>query len=170
VLIKDVLKKTRGLSGRKAAEMAGMSEGRWRQIVNGYQVVSAGQYSPVVAPPDTLARMAHVVGVTPEQLEEVEREDAANELRWISRTMPPERGPVASPAVPSAAGDDDADDVFADLAEREMWGNRHMSPAERADHIAQMRVRRVTTELRAELAEVRAEVEELRRQLQRPTG
>ncbi len=31
-----------GLSAREAARRAGLSEGRWRQITSGYQVVSAG--------------------------------------------------------------------------------------------------------------------------------
>jgi transcriptional regulator with XRE-family HTH domain len=69
------------LSARKAAEMAGLSEGRWRQIVSGYQTVSKGVYAPVHAPAETLARMARAVGVTPEQLEEAGRADAAAELR-----------------------------------------------------------------------------------------
>lgn len=72
------------LSARKAAAAAGLSEGRWRQIVSGYQTVSAGVYAPVRAPAETLARMAKVVGVTPEQLEQAGRPDAADELRAIS--------------------------------------------------------------------------------------
>lgn len=81
-LIADALKRSR-LSARKAAERAGMSEGRWRQIVKGYQTVSAGVTAPVRGPAETVARMAHVVGVTPEQLEEAGREDAAAELRAL---------------------------------------------------------------------------------------
>lgn len=56
------------LSAREAARRAGISEGRWRQIAGGYQVVSAGVYAPVHGPARTLARMAAVVGVTPAQL------------------------------------------------------------------------------------------------------
>ena len=68
------------LSAREAARRAGISEGRWRQIAGGYQVVSAGVYAPVRGPAQTLARMAAVVGVTPAQLTEAGRPDAARAL------------------------------------------------------------------------------------------
>jgi hypothetical protein len=66
-----------GLSAREAARRARLSEGRWRQITAGYQVVRPGVYEPVRGPAATLARMAAVAGVTPEQLREAGREDAA---------------------------------------------------------------------------------------------
>jgi transcriptional regulator with XRE-family HTH domain len=66
-----------GLSAREAARRAGLSEGRWRQITSGYQVVSAGSYATVRGPAATLARMASVAGVTPAQLEQAGRADAA---------------------------------------------------------------------------------------------
>lgn len=81
------------LSARKAAEVAGMSEGRWRQIVSGYQTVSRGVYAPVRAPAETVARMSRVVSVTPEELEAAGRPDAAEELRSM---LPP---PVAGTAL-----------------------------------------------------------------------
>ena len=68
------------LSAREAARRAGISEGRWRQIASGYQVVSAGVYAPVHGPAMTLARMAAVVGVTPAQLRKAGRPDAARAL------------------------------------------------------------------------------------------
>lgn len=68
------------LSAREAARRAGISEGRWRQIASGYQVVSAGVYAPVRGPAQTLARMAAVVGVTPAQLRRAGRPDAASAL------------------------------------------------------------------------------------------
>jgi hypothetical protein len=67
-------------SGRKAAEMAGISEGRWRHIVKGYQTVKAGMYVEITAPADTLARMAWAVDVTAEELRDVGRGDAADFL------------------------------------------------------------------------------------------
>ena len=73
------------LSARKAADLAGMSDGRWRQIVNGYQNAGAGNYIPVKAPADTIARMADVVGVTPEQLMAAGRGDAAQELYTLQQ-------------------------------------------------------------------------------------
>src|SRR5215469_2152704 len=69
-----------GMSAREAARRAGISEGRWRQIASGYQVVSAGVYAPVHGPAGTLARMAAVVGVTPAQLRKAGRPDAARAL------------------------------------------------------------------------------------------
>jgi transcriptional regulator with XRE-family HTH domain len=83
-LITDARKRAR-LSGREAARRAGISEGRWRQIVNGYMVVTKGVYSPVVgAPAETIARMAQSVDVTPEQLESVGRADAGEELKRLN--------------------------------------------------------------------------------------
>ncbi|MEV5007250.1 hypothetical protein [Streptomyces sp. NPDC055692] len=83
-LIKAGLK-LRRLSARKAAEQAGISDARWRQITSGYQSVS-GSRIPVRAPADTLARMSLVAGVTPEQLIGAGREDAAEILREIAET------------------------------------------------------------------------------------
>jgi transcriptional regulator with XRE-family HTH domain len=68
------------LSAREAARRAGISEGRWRQIASGYQVVSPGVYAPVHGPAQTLARMAAVAGVTPAQLTQAGRPDAARTL------------------------------------------------------------------------------------------
>src|ERR1700728_1044363 len=56
------------LSAREASRRAGISEGRWRQIASGYQVVSRGVYAPVHGPAETLARTAAVAGVTRPQL------------------------------------------------------------------------------------------------------
>jgi transcriptional regulator with XRE-family HTH domain len=79
VLLARALAKAK-LSAREAARRAGISEGRWRQIASGYQVVSAGVYAPVHGPARTLARMAAVVGVTPAQLKKAGRPDAAKLL------------------------------------------------------------------------------------------
>src|SRR5262249_62143023 len=73
------------LSAREAARRAGISEGRWRQIASGYQVVSAGVYAPVHGPAGTLARMAAVAGVTPAGLRKAGRPDGG-------------RGPGPAPA------------------------------------------------------------------------
>lgn len=66
-----------GMSAREGARRAGISEGRWRQIAGGYQVVSPGVYAQVRGPAATLAKMAAVAGVTPEQLTAAGRDDAA---------------------------------------------------------------------------------------------
>lgn len=75
-LIERALKLS-GLSARKASTQAGISDARWRHIVNGYQPAGRGQVIPVTAPAGTLARMARVVGVTAAQLREAGRGDAA---------------------------------------------------------------------------------------------
>lgn len=69
-----------GISAREAARRAGLSEGRWRQITGGYQVVSPGIYAEVRGPAATVARMAAVAGVTPAQLRAAGRDDAAKML------------------------------------------------------------------------------------------
>ncbi len=66
-----------GLSAREAARRAGLSEGRWRQITGGYQVVSPGVYAHVRGPAATLAKMAAVAGVSPGELRAAGRDDAA---------------------------------------------------------------------------------------------
>lgn len=76
-------RQTPRLSARAAAELAGISEGRWRQIVKGYQA-TAGVRLPVRAPADTLARMAQAVGLTSWELRAVERTDAAE---WLERIL-----------------------------------------------------------------------------------
>lgn len=81
-LIALALKNSR-LSGRKAADLAGLSEGHWRAIVSGSRSLGTGLWVPVHGPAATVARMAQVVGVTPEQLEEADRADAAEELRQL---------------------------------------------------------------------------------------
>lgn len=87
--------KRRRLSARAAAPQAGISETRWRQITSGYQTVS-GQRIPVRAPDDTLARMAQVAGVTPEQLTDADRPEAAEELRGLPPLDEPEREPTVA--------------------------------------------------------------------------
>lgn len=69
-----------GLSAREAARRAGLSEGRWRQITGGYQVVSPGVYAQVRGPAGTLARMADAAGVSAAELRAADRTDAADVL------------------------------------------------------------------------------------------
>lgn len=71
------------LSVREAARRAGISEGWWRQVVRGYQPLKGGGKAPMTGSAETIAAMANVVGLTPEQLEEAGRGDAAEELYAI---------------------------------------------------------------------------------------
>lgn len=88
------------LSVRAAAPRAGIGEARWRQIVKGYTTVS-GTNVPVHGPAETVARMAQVVGVTPEQLAEAGREDAAEELRRLPAL--PDQSEKAEPTIAELA-------------------------------------------------------------------
>ncbi len=97
------------LSLRKAADRAGISYGRWRQIVTGCQNVSPGSFAAVHAPAKTLAKMAAVVGVTPAQLAEAGREDAAEAL---ARLQSPE---AAAPEL-AEPGDDSPPDAVKGAA------------------------------------------------------
>lgn len=76
----------------RASKEAGISEGRWRQIAKGYQQATKDTRLAVIAPADTLARMARAVGVTEEQLRAAGREDAADELgkliNWKKHVRP----------------------------------------------------------------------------------
>lgn len=65
---------------------------RWRQLERGWERARPLKLAP--APARTLAHMAHTVGVTPEQLDDVQREDAAEILRAIQRQE--EAGPPAT--------------------------------------------------------------------------
>src|SRR5262245_17378587 len=100
----SIAQKRARLSGREAARRAQLSEGRWRQITNGYVTHSAGVYLTVKGPAATVARMAHVVGLTPQQLAEAGREDAAEELTQLI-----DAGAAAN------HGEDDLDRRIADL-------------------------------------------------------
>lgn len=75
-LIADAMKDA-GLSARKAADGTGITDTRLRHIINGYQPVGRGQTIEVVAPAETLARIAHRLGITAEHLRDAGRPDAA---------------------------------------------------------------------------------------------
>lgn len=97
VLIKEALRRAR-LSGREAAKRAGLSETRWRQIVNGYQDVG-GVRIPVTAPDETLVRMAQVVSLTSDQLRHAGRSIAADLLDELA-------APPTAASTPGASGGD----------------------------------------------------------------
>ncbi|WP_047890991.1 hypothetical protein [Micromonospora sp. RV43] len=79
VLISRAMER-RGLTARAAAIQLGMSEGRLRQIVNGYQALGQGQFRLVIGKAIRVAQLAKLVGVTPAQLANAGREDAAHIL------------------------------------------------------------------------------------------
>lgn len=69
-----------GLSARKAAAQIGISDSRLRHIIRGYQPLGRGQTVEVIAPADTLGRIAYTLGVTPQDLERAGRADAAESM------------------------------------------------------------------------------------------
>ena len=88
----EAARREAGLSVREAARRAGISEGWWRQVVKGYQSMAGGGHGPVHAPADTVAKMAAVVGVTPEQMKgEGQRPDAAEAIRHERATPAPQK-------------------------------------------------------------------------------
>jgi hypothetical protein len=76
------------MSIRAAASLAGISEGRWRQIESGYTTISAGVYPRVEAPAPTLAKMARAVEVSPAELRNAGRADAAGVLKALLQQEP----------------------------------------------------------------------------------
>jgi len=113
------------LSIREASRRAGISYGRWRQITSGVQNVSPGSYAAVRAPAGTLARMARAAGVSPAQLEDAGRADAAEALRKMASDRSPRPALVPPLVTASAPGDED------DTEEREFINLTRM--AEPAD-------------------------------------
>lgn len=81
-LLQDALEAT-GRSIRQVAADAGMSDARWRQLVKGY-MTKGGHVAEEIAPAATLARMAAVLGITPEDLASTGRTDAASLLSHMA--------------------------------------------------------------------------------------
>lgn len=72
------------LSIAAAAKRAGVSAENWGHVERGYQSQGRGQPPRVVIPPgDTLAHMAYAVNITPDELAEIGRKDAADLLGEI---------------------------------------------------------------------------------------
>jgi hypothetical protein len=92
-LITELREKPPRMSMREAARESGIagmrpiSETRWRQIENGYRPERGVNY-PESGPAQTVARMAAVVGVTPQQMTEAGRPDVAGELEAILAASP----------------------------------------------------------------------------------
>ncbi|HZR50057.1 MAG TPA: helix-turn-helix transcriptional regulator [Streptosporangiaceae bacterium] len=131
VLIAAALKDAR-ISVREAARRAGISEGWWRQVVNGYQSLSGGAYGTVRAPAETLARMAQAAGVTADDLTAAGRADAAAELDRLGSGA--SAGPPAAPPAPYLPPHEDMtrDDVefYEDQVRRDLVRHGTDAPPE----------------------------------------
>ncbi|MEH3033321.1 MAG: winged helix-turn-helix domain-containing protein [Aeromicrobium erythreum] len=90
-LLEAAIKNDPALSIRKLAKRVGVSEGRVRQIVNGYASAGRGQYVDVRAPAATLARLAWHADISGIQLRDAGRPDAALELERYYDENPDER-------------------------------------------------------------------------------
>ncbi|MEV5048193.1 helix-turn-helix transcriptional regulator [Streptomyces griseoincarnatus] len=86
----DAARRRSRLTVREVARRARISEAHWRQIISGYESLGGGQYREVHAKPETLARIALVIDLTPDQLRKVGREDAAETLEEITPEPAPQ--------------------------------------------------------------------------------
>jgi transcriptional regulator with XRE-family HTH domain len=85
-LITEMREKPPRMSMSEAARRAGISLTRWRQLENGFRPFRGTSY-PETGPAQTIAKMARVVGVTPRQLTDAGRPDAAAELEAMARQV-----------------------------------------------------------------------------------
>lgn len=93
-----------------AAKRAGVSAENWGHVERGYQSMGRNQAPRIVIPPaDTLAHMAHAVSVSPDELLDIDRPDAAELLsdilgrrpagvRTLERPLQAENTRTAAPA------------------------------------------------------------------------
>ncbi|GAA0632543.1 hypothetical protein GCM10010174_62020 [Kutzneria viridogrisea] len=72
-----------GLSWHAAADLAGINSGTWQANETGYWTVEGRRVEAKGGRPATIARMALVVGVSPDQLREAGRPDAATALEQM---------------------------------------------------------------------------------------
>lgn len=89
-LLEDALRRARK-SRRQLADDVELSEGRVRQIINGYKT-EGGSVIPIVAPTDTVGRMAGELDIQPAQMSAAGREDVADYLRANPRLGITEEG------------------------------------------------------------------------------
>jgi hypothetical protein len=104
------------LTIRAAAALIGLSAEQWGYIERGYYPARDGNPPRPFSPPAvTLAKMAHVLDITPERLEsEGQRPDAAKILREIqgreaqrNRKVPTTEGPIPSWKIREILGEQD---------------------------------------------------------------
>lgn len=80
-----VAREARRLSIPQAAARAGVSRDNWGHVERGYQHLGARGTREARGNADTVAAMAHAVGITPERLAESGRPDAAEVLAEMVR-------------------------------------------------------------------------------------
>ena len=93
-----------GISQRKAAEAAGLSEARLRQIIKGYQSIG-GQRIPVVAPPETIAKIFYSLGLGHVDLVDADRLDALDAYHELRNATPERKSLLRTGKAPRLCGD-----------------------------------------------------------------
>ena len=97
------------LSIRRAAARIGISPEHWGNIERGHKSAGATETPRPLSPSASmLAKMAGVVGVTPGELAEAGRQDAARELEEMQRRRPLAVVPTQGPGPLDALPDDEA--------------------------------------------------------------
>lgn len=77
------------ITSQAAAHQAGVSYGTWRNITRGLRYRNSGEITTYRAEPEVLARVALVLGITPDELRDVDRADAARSLEVTLRNRSP---------------------------------------------------------------------------------
>jgi hypothetical protein len=117
----DLARKGTGITVLLAARRAGVSKATWIDNVRGYRWRDE-RWEPVHPKPDTIARMAAAVRISPERLAtEGERPDAAEILREILRQGPGPEPPAITAVPEPAAGGDAAAVLLTDPVEQAIW-------------------------------------------------
>lgn len=116
---------------RQLAPLAGLSDARWRHITKGYQPTGGGRYNEARAPAATLARMALVLGLDPDDLDKVGRSDAGVILADMQAAKERRPSPVPQPPTVRAgkAGSDPIDLIYRSTT---------MTDAEKIDAITKL--------------------------------
>lgn len=91
------------LSQRAAAEKAGLSPTRWRDIESGWHWVRKGEAETSSIPPATTAVAAYAVGATPAELREAGCHEAASELQHLIDAHSTANEDIDLSTVPSSA-------------------------------------------------------------------
>jgi hypothetical protein len=84
------------VSLREAARRAGFSVATWTHNEQGWRKVTPAMIIPITATDDKLARMALVVGATPEQLREAGRDEAGRMLQKLIDAGPDPAGQMVA--------------------------------------------------------------------------
>jgi transcriptional regulator with XRE-family HTH domain len=152
----ELARKAAGITIQRAAGAAGVSKATWIDNVRGYRK-RGNAAEPVYPKPETIAHMAHAVGVTPERMEtEGGLGDAAAILREIlrrdeyKRALVEELHPSLLPyqqsvrrdiarAVQAHGPEPTGAQIFADAVEAAVWDSPRWNKAKAERMVAELR-------------------------------